>query len=271
MLANSLMVLVQQMQKFTDIMVAIGMLLAEEKTLGPGPIIEFLGMVLNFLQQLLQIGLPKKKKDHCLDLLNEMVGLYHTHQKVTVKQVQQLVGHLNFICQALPTGRLFLVLLYHLTAAPADFVKPVKASHQRHLNKDTIDNIKMFKRFLSDTAHYTEYSVPFLSHRAVFNDSIQLFADLSFLGFGCCFQNAWAQGQWADSTIFQQSVTPNIALLELFAIAVAVFLWASQLQGKFIVLHSDSAVTVGWLTCKRVPIPAAMQIIHQLTLTCLHF
>ena len=55
MLANSLMVLAQQMQKFTDIMVAIGMPLAEEKTLGPGPIIEFLGMVLNFLQQLLQI------------------------------------------------------------------------------------------------------------------------------------------------------------------------------------------------------------------------
>ena len=129
----------------------------------------------------------------------------------------------------------------------------------------------MFKRFLSDTAHYTEYSVPFLAHRAVFNDSMQLFADLSFLGFGCCFQNAWAQGQWADSTIFQQSVNPNITLLELFAIAVAVFLWAPQLQGKFIVLHSDSAATVGWLTHKRTPIPAAMQIIHQLTLTCLHF
>ena len=55
MLANSLTVLAQQIQKFTDIVVAIRMPLAEEKTLGPGPIIEFLGMVLNFLQQLLQI------------------------------------------------------------------------------------------------------------------------------------------------------------------------------------------------------------------------
>ena len=54
MLTNSLTVLVQQMQKFTDIMIAIGMPLAEEKTLGPGPVTEFLGMVLNFLQQLLR-------------------------------------------------------------------------------------------------------------------------------------------------------------------------------------------------------------------------
>ena len=182
-------------------MVAIWMPLAKEKTLGPGPVIEFLGMVLNFLQQLLQI--LKKKKDRCLHLLNEMVGLYHTHQKVTVRQVQWLVGHLNFICQALSTGRPFLVSLYHLTAAPAGSAKPVKAGHQRHLNKETIDDLKMFKRFLSDTAHYTEHSVPFLTRRAVFNDTIQLFADSSFIRFGCCFQNAWAQGLWADTTIFQ--------------------------------------------------------------------
>ena len=230
MLANSLSALIHQMQKFTDIMVAIGMPLAEEKTLGPGPVIEFLGMVLNFFQQLLQI--PKKKKDRCLELLNEMVGLYHTRQKVTVKQVQHLVGHLNFICQALPAGRPFLVSLYRLTASPAGSAKPVKAGHQRRLNKNTINDIKMFKKFLSDTAHYSQHSVPFLARRAIFNDSIQLFADSSFVAFGCCFQNTWAQGQWADTSIFQQSVNPNIALLELFAIAMAVFLWATQLQGQ---------------------------------------
>ena len=56
-----------------------------------------------------------------------------------------------------------------------------------------------------------------------------------------------------------------------FAIAMAVFLWAPKLQGKYIVLHSDSLATVEWLTCKRAPIPAALQIIRQLTLTCLHF
>ena len=269
MLANSLSTLIHQMQKFTDIMVAIGMPLAEEKTLGPCPIIEFLGMVLNFFQQLLQI--PKKKKDCCLELLNEMVGLYHAQQKVTVKQVQHLVGHLNFICQALPAGRLFLVSLYQLTAAPTGSVKPVKAGHQRHLNKNTIDDIKMFKKFLSDTAHYSKHSVPFLARRAIFNDSIQLFADSSFVAFSCCFQNAWAQGQWADTSIFQQSVNLNIALLELFCHSHGSILVGPQLQGKYIVLHSDSLATVGWLTRKRAPIPAALQIIRQLTLTCLHF
>ena len=79
MLTNSLTALVQQMQKVTDIMIAIGMPLAEEKTLGPRPIKEFLGMVLNFLQQLLQI--PDKKKEKCLHLLTDMVQKYHAREK----------------------------------------------------------------------------------------------------------------------------------------------------------------------------------------------
>ena len=58
---------------------------------------------------------------------------------------------------------------------------------------------------------------------------------------------------------------------ELFAIVIAVELWTPQLQGKHIVLHTDSSATVGWIVRERFSIPAAMQLIRHLTMTCLQF
>ena len=191
MLANSLAKLIEQMHKFKDTMLAIGMPLADEKTLGPGPVIEFLGMILNFYRQLLPI--QDKKKEKCLFLLNEMIARYHAREKVTVCEVQRLVGHLNFIGQALPVGHPFLVSLYRLTTAPAGSIKKVHARHQRHLNRETVEDMKMFQHFLSTTTHYTEHTVPFLVRRVIFNDTLQLFTDSAgskSLGFSSLFRNS---------------------------------------------------------------------------------
>ena len=109
---------------------------------------------------------------------------------------------------------------------------------------------------------------------ATFQDAIQLYADSagsSLLSFGCVFKNHWAHGKWSDTSIFTQGIFPNIALLELYMIVIALELWAPQLQGKHIVWRLDSSVTVGWLTKKQSPIPAVMQLICHLTLTCLQF
>ena len=185
-----------------------------------------------------------------------MVEKYHAREKVTVCQVQKLVGHQNIICQALPANCPFLVSLYRLTAALGTSHKLVKVGHQRRLNKETVNDLKMFWCFLSSTAHYIEHTVPFLVRRAVFADSLQLFADSSFEGFGCCFQNSWVQGFWSKTTVFNQDIIPNIAILELFAIVVALELWAEHVAGKCIMLRSDSTAMVGWLSRKQALIPA---------------
>ena len=105
---------------------------------------------------------------------------------------------------------------------------------------------------------------------ATFHDSIQLYVDSarsSVLSFGCVFKTHWAHGHWADTSIFQQGIALNITLLELYAIVTALELWAPQLQGMYIILQSDSSVTVGWLTRKRSPILAAMHLIRHFNLT----
>ena len=105
-------------------------------------------------------------------------------------------------------------------------------------------------------------------------DQIQLFADsagAAHLGMGCIFGNRWAQGLWRHTTLFAGGRCPNIALLELLAIVIALEIWAPELKESAIKLRSDNQATVGWLTRKRSDIPVAMNLLRHLTRTCLFF
>ena len=100
------------MGEFNRLMADIGMPVAVSKMLGPMPMLDYLGLTLNFLLQLITI--PEKKHQKCLDHVNHLLQAHITCKKVTVKQIQQAAGSLNFICQALPAGLVFLSGLYRL-------------------------------------------------------------------------------------------------------------------------------------------------------------
>ena len=117
-------------------------------------------------------------------------------------------------------------------------------------------------------------TVPFLNKLRVFNSDIELLVDTAgncLLGFGCFFQGQWCQGMWRETSLFSDSYRPNIALLELFAIVIAVDLWAPELAGKSITLQSDNTATIAFINKMKVDIPACMQLLHHVTLVCLNF
>ena len=98
---------------FYKIMERIGMPVAKEKMLGPTDMLEYLGLILNFIAQ--RIEIPQKKRVKCIDLITKLIQCCRDRKKVTVKSIQQTAGTLNFICQALPAGRPFLCSPYKLT------------------------------------------------------------------------------------------------------------------------------------------------------------
>ena len=95
---------------FYRIMHQIGIPVAKDKTLGLTQLLEYLGLVLNFLEQ--RVEIPEKKHIKCLTMVQRLIGVHRQRCKVTVKVIQQTAGCLNFICQALPAGRPFLASLY---------------------------------------------------------------------------------------------------------------------------------------------------------------
>ena len=71
--------------------------------------------------------------------------------------------------------------------------------------------------------------------------------------------------------LFNNEYKPNIALLELLVIVIAVEMWAAELAGKSIVLHLNNMATVMFINKMQADIPAAMELLRHITKTCLHF
>ena len=110
-LAQSIAQLLILMEQFKTVFLSIGMPLAEEKTLGPAPILEYLGFLLNFTRQIMQI--TDKKRQKCLQMIDELLAKRNTKgQKVTVKELQKVSGLLNFLCHAIPAGKPFLMSIH---------------------------------------------------------------------------------------------------------------------------------------------------------------
>ena len=131
------------MSKLQDICDFIGAPLSPDKMVGPVQSINFLGLTLNFLKQVVQIPLEKLQKaitqiDYLLS--TQYVNNKNLKGKVQVKNIQKLTGLLNFICRAVPCGWPFLCRLYNLQAKAysphtnASHPKP-KPHHKVHLDK----------------------------------------------------------------------------------------------------------------------------------------
>ena len=90
------------MNEFKRLMADIGMPVVLTKSLGPTQILQYLGLILNFKSQ--RIEIPEDKRIKCLNLVSKLMEVYEKRAKTTVKQIQKVVGSLNFLCQALPAG-----------------------------------------------------------------------------------------------------------------------------------------------------------------------
>ena len=94
----------------------LGVPIAHEKTEGPVTEIVFLGLKINTSKQIVTI--PAEKLEEMVEKIKLVMNL----SKVTLKQLQSLIGSLNFACRAVAPGRAFLRRLIGSTI-------PLKAPH----------------------------------------------------------------------------------------------------------------------------------------------
>ena len=234
--------------------------ITKHKMIDPTYCLLYLELLVNFRDQVIYI--PQDKRDICIKLIEKMLKTYRSCSNILIKTVQSLAGHLNFLCQAVPTGKTFLSSLFMLIAPQhGEIVQP---GHHRHLNREIHHNLLMWHGFIDEISPAVHQLVPFLVCKGLVADQIQLFVDsagTSHLGMGCIYGNHRAQGLWQDMTLFAGGRCPNITLLELLAIVIALEIWAPWLKGSAIKLRFDNQATAGWLTQKHSNIPVAMHLL----------
>ena len=168
----------------------LGVPIAQEKTVGPSQVIQFVGITLDSVRQ--EARLLEDKLQKCRLLLQS----FYKHHKVTLRELQFLLGLLNFTCSVIVPGRPFLRRMIDLT------VSVRRTHHCIRLSKGTKHDITVWLNFLS-----------------AFNGrSVELYTDAAgSKGYGAILGQHWFFGRFPDTW---QSF--NITFLELFPIVLAV-------------------------------------------------
>ena len=87
----------------------LGVPMAPEKTMGPSSVLCFAGIELDTDQ--MEARLPEEKLRKCVTLISEFLK----RKKVSLKEMQSLIGLLNFTCSVVIPGRTFLRRMINLT------------------------------------------------------------------------------------------------------------------------------------------------------------
>lgn len=243
------------MQIFQEVMSELGVPLAEEKTEGPTEILVFLGLLLNSKDMTVRI--PSEK----IAQIREKILYVLSKQKVTLKEMQSLIGSLNFCCRAIAMGRPFCRRLIDKTCG---LTKPF---HHLRITQGIRRDLQMWLHFFQ---RHNGISV-FHDRLWLSNADVQLFTDSAGgvgLGFGIYFQGHWCQAKWPMDW-HVSGITDSITVLELFPIVVAMFLWGSELKNKRILFNCDNLAVVHILNKLTSKSEHVMCLVRLMTLRCL--
>lgn len=228
---------------------------AAEKTQGPCTCLEFMGIILDSVR--MEARLPYDKVERIQTSLDN----FKSKKSCTLRELQALIGTLNFACRVVPPGRPFLQRMIELTR------KVSQPHHHIKLSSGFFKDLDMWQEFVSgwNGASF------FLTTSWVNSDSLQLFMDASgSIGFGGIFSSQWFHGQWrAHQHLGQPGI--SIAWQELFALVVACHLWGSTFCNKRILFFCDNQSVVEIVNSKRSRIPRVMDLVRHLTLLTLKY
>ena len=227
--------------------------IAPGKTEGPHNVLEFMGIILDSIR--MEARLPADK----IERLRTALELFHKRKSCTLKELQSLIGTLNFACKVIVPGRPYLQRMIELT-------RNVKQPHHHiKLSSGFFKDLEMWKQFI---INWNGASF-FLSSDWVNSEFLEFHTDASgSLGYGGIFGTRWFQGKWEPHQCLGQHEI-SIAWQELFAIVVACQLWGESLQNKRIILHCDNESVVNIINSKRSRISRVMDLLRHLTLLTL--
>ena len=127
--------------------------------------------------------LPQDKIDKCTNTIQDFLK----RKKVTLKDMQSLIGLLNFTCSVVVPGRTFLRRMINLTVG---IRRPM---HMIRLTSAVKGDLHLWLQFLTQ---FNGKSF-FLDFVWLSSDMIHLYIDASgSLGYGAVFGKNWLYGAW---------------------------------------------------------------------------
>jgi hypothetical protein len=183
--------------------------------------------------------------------------------KGTLRELQSLIGSLNFACQVIVPGQ---PSCRRIIGATCD----VRRSHHKiRLSRGMKEYLRIWLLFLSRYNGTTMLLEQFWSS----NSDLELFTDIAGWkgrGFGIYFGWKWAQACWPTSW-HNSDILSDITFLELFPVVVALNIWGTDLKNKKILFHIDNMSVVIIINKKSSKFPRVMTLVRRLVLASLDY
>ncbi|XP_077113745.1 uncharacterized protein LOC143816266 isoform X2 [Ranitomeya variabilis] len=240
------------LNKFEFIASHFGVPLSTEKTVGPCNVLPFLGIEID--TNAMVFRLPEDKLLKTLKMVEDFCGV----KKVTLQQMQSLLGLLNFACRVMPVGRTFS---RRLSLATKGISQP---GHRIRLTRTLKEDLLVWRTFL-----YSYNGHTCLMSRETPSKELGLAAGGSLRdGFVAIYQNQWCKASWPASWA-SANWGRDPALLEVFAIVAAVELWGTQLENRNIRFSTKHPGTAKSLNSMSSASPPLLALLRRLALLCL--
>jgi hypothetical protein len=229
----------------------LGVPLAPEKTVGPTTSLTYLGLEIDTVNKLVKVPQPKVEA-----LVNQLQKAAKA-EFLTLREIQSLIGSLNFVCRAISPGRAFIRRLIGLTIGVTNSRAKVK------VGVGAKGDMSMWLTFLRNF----NGACMFLETQWTSNLTLELFTDAAMsVGFGCFFQNKWAQGKWPPSLHARSS---SILFLEFYPLVVAIDLWGHLMSNKKVRFWSDNKAVVETVNKQTTKCSRTMVLVRRFVLLAL--
>jgi len=197
-----------------------------DKASPPSEIMTFLGVLFNTITMTMEVT-PER-----LEEISKLVAEWLRKPEASLRQVQSLVGKLNFVAACVRSGRVFICRLINWMKDLYSYAPHVLVPVPFEVQKD----ICWWDKFLSQyngisIMVYEDWSMP----DAVFS------TDACLSGCGGIFDGNYFH---ADFPSFVREKDWSIAVLELLGVIVALKLWAHNFKSKRIRIYCDNESVV---------------------------
>lgn len=237
--------------QFISMCEVLGVPIKAEKTEGPSTVLTFLGIELDTIH--MEARLPQVK----VEKIRTVLGATRKRKKVTLRELQSLIGLLNHACCVVVPGRAYLRRLIDLTKGKT------KPHHYIRLNKQARLDMHAWSNFMES---FNGKSI-FLDEVWENSVKLHLYTDASgSLGYGAICGTEWFYGQWADCSLEKHDIT----FKELFPITLAMEVWGSKFTNKCISFHSDNMAVVDIINKMSSKDVYVMILVRRLVLACLN-
>lgn len=240
----------RSLMSFYELSASLGVPIKEDKTVHPTTTITFLGLELDSV--LMEIRLPL---DKLVKIRTQLLSMTKC-KKVSLVQLQSLIGLLNFACLAVVPGRTFLRRIIDLTIGLR------KPHHVKRLNVSARADIAAWLVFI-ESFNGRALLLPTLSETS---RSLNMYTDASNVGIGGCLGSSWYSCDYSA-----QWLKYHITVREFFAIIVALEIWGETLSNKRIQFFTDNMAVVHIINSNTSKDPSSMKLMRRFMINVLKY